>query len=139
VIRFRAEAAAAVREHARRIYAEECCGVLYGRSEGADKRVEAVVELPNSRDGERHRRFLITAEDYRRAEAEAGRLRLELLGFYHSHPDHPARPSDYDREHALPNFSYVILSVAAGRPADLRSYVLREDRSGFLDEELQEV
>ena len=126
----------AMKEHARRTYNEECCGVLFGRSEDASKWVEAVEPLSNARDGERHRRFVITAADYRRAEAEADTQGMELLGFYHSHPDHPARPSAYDLEHAWPSFSYVIISVHEGDAVDVRSYVLKEDRSTFLEEAL---
>ena len=128
-----------IRAHARQTYNEECCGVIFGREKGADRMVEAVTPLSNSRDGERHRRFLISPADYRRAEAEAGARALALVGFYHSHPDHPARPSAYDREQAWPFFSYVIVSVKEGIPTEICSFVLNEDRSEFLEEELKEV
>jgi proteasome lid subunit RPN8/RPN11 len=80
---------------------------------------------------------VVTASDYRRAEADASRSGLTLLGFYHSHPDHPAYPSAYDLEHAFPFFSYVILAVEGGEPKDMRSFVLSEDRSEFLEESLE--
>ncbi|MCI0408068.1 MAG: M67 family metallopeptidase [Acidobacteria bacterium] len=128
-----------IRAHARQTYNEECCGVLFGREQGAERIVEAVTPLSNSRDGERHRRFLITPADYRRAEAEAGTRSIALVGFYHSHPDHPARPSAYDLEHAWPFFSYVIVSVKEGIPTEICSFVLKEDRSEFLREEVKEV
>jgi proteasome lid subunit RPN8/RPN11 len=80
---------------------------------------------------------VVTASDYRRAEAEASRSGLSLLGFYHSHPDHPAYPSPYDLEHAFPFFSYVILAVERGEPKEMRSFVLSEDRSQFLEETLE--
>lgn len=126
-----------IRRHGRESYAEEACGVLYGRSSASGKVVEVVEPLANSRDGERHRRFLITPADYRRAEERAVRDGLDLLGFYHSHPDHPALPSDYDRDHALPFFSYVIISVRERAPGEVRSFVLAEDRSAFDEERLQ--
>lgn len=139
MIRIAEALASQIRAHAREAYTEECCGVLFGRENGAEKVVEAVTPLSNSRDGERHRRFLITPADYRRAEAEASRRALTLVGFYHSHPDHPARPSAYDLEHAWPSFSYVIVSVQAGNPTEIRSFVMKDDRSEFVEEQVQEV
>lgn len=127
----------AIRRHAQEAYGEECCGVLFGRREGPRAEVEAVSPLPNSRDGERHRRFFITAADYRRAEAEAEGRRLELLGFYHSHPDHPSRPSAFDLEHAWPWFSYVIVSVGKDGAREARSFVMKADRSAFVEEQLE--
>ena len=82
------------------------------------------------------RRFLVTPKDYREAERRAGEVGGELLGFYHSHPDHPARPSQYDLDHAWPFFSYVIVSVREGVSGDMTSWRLREDRSGFDQEDL---
>ena len=129
----------AIRGHGRDSYNDEACGVLFGDHAGEDKDVQHVEPLPNSRDGERHRRFLITPTDYQRAESAASARGLTLLGFYHSHPDHPALPSGYDLEHAFPFFSYVIVSVQKGEPTEIRSYVMREDRSAFDAEELQAV
>jgi len=129
----------AIRLHGRQSYRDEACGVLYGRASADGKRVLRAAPMVNSREDERHRRFVVTASDYRRAEAEASRSGLTLLGFYHSHPDHPAYPSLYDLEHAFPFFSYVILAVESGEPKDMRSFVLSEDRSEFLEEPLQPV
>ena len=100
----------AIRRHGEETYPHECCGALVGR----DGRVEAAVALPNTTDEGPRRRFLVRPSDYRLAEQRAGELGGELLGFYHSHPDHPARPSQYDLDHAWPTFAYVIVSVAAG-------------------------
>jgi proteasome lid subunit RPN8/RPN11 len=125
-----AEAAAAIRAHAAQAYPHECCGALIGRG----GTVHLVLPLPNeTREGPR-RRFLVGPQDYRAAEAEASRAGLALLGFYHSHPDHPARPSQYDLDHAWPTFSYVIVSVAGGEPREVRSWRLAGDRSGFIEE-----
>ena len=85
------------------------------------------------------RRFLVSPEDYRQSEAYARRVGADLLGFYHSHPDHPAEPSQYDLDHAWPNFSYVIVSVQAGQPGDVRSWRLSADRSSFVEETDREV
>ena len=128
-----------IRAHGRESYNDEACGVLFGNQAEEYKEVKHVVALPNSRDGERHRRFLITPKDYQRAESEASVRGLTLLGFYHSHPDHPALPSGYDLEHAFPFFSYVIVSVQKGEPTEVRSFVMKEDRSAFDAEELQAV
>ena len=131
------EAVEAIRLHGRQSYRDEACGVLYGDMAADGKHVLRAAPMVNASEDERHRRFVVTASDYRRAEAEASRSGLTLLGFYHSHPDHPAYPSAYDLEHAFPFFSYVILAVEGGEPKDMRSFVLSEDRSEFLEESLE--
>ena len=120
-------AAGEINRHGAETYPHECCGALLGR--GAS--VDAVLPLPNTTDEGPRRRFLVRPQDYRAAEAGASARGLELLGFYHSHPDHPARPSDYDLAHAWPTFAYVIVSVVAGVPGDVTCWRLREDRSTF--------
>ena len=142
MIRFPERLLETIRGHGRESYRDEACGVMFGRQESPDmniKDVQDVQPLANSRDGERHRRFLVTPKDYQRAEAEASARGLTLLGFYHSHPDHPAFPSGYDLAHAFPFFSYVIVSVQKGEPTEVRSFVMKEDRSEFDAEELQTV
>jgi proteasome lid subunit RPN8/RPN11 len=124
--------AQAIRQHGTETYPNECCGALFGR----DGAVAATFALPNTTEEGPRRRFLVRPQDYREAERRATELGLELLGFYHSHPDHPARPSQYDLDHAWPVFSYVIVSVRAGVPQDMTSWVLRDDRSGFDPEDL---
>ena len=126
----------AIRRHAESTYPEECCGVLLGRVERENRCVEAALPLPNGRREARTRRFSIGAAEYRAAEAAAEGRGLVLLGFYHSHPDHPARPSQYDLEHALPWHSYVIVAVAAGRADDCTSWILSADRAAFEPEEV---
>jgi proteasome lid subunit RPN8/RPN11 len=125
----------AIRRHAAAAYPYECCGALIGT--GSEGDLVAVVEataLDNVTSEGPRRRFRVSPADYRLSEARARELGAELLGFYHSHPDHPALPSQYDLEHAWPNFSYVIVAVAAGQPGDLRSWRLRPDRSAFEEE-----
>ena len=131
------DVSAAIRRHGQDSYGDEACGVIYGTCQNGSKVVLAVDPLANARDGERHRRFLITPHDYLRAEEGASSRGMELLGFYHSHPNHPAYPSDYDLEHAWPVFSYVIVSVRDGEPKEMRSFVLESDRSRFTEEEIQ--
>ena len=117
----------AIHAHGRETYPNECCGALIGR----DSAVVETLALPNMTEEGPRRRFLVRPDDYRAAEARAAETQQQLLGFYHSHPDHPARPSQYDLDHAWPFFSYVIVSVVKGEPADLTSWRLREDRSQF--------
>lgn len=134
MIRLPETAIEAIRQHGRESYQDEACGAMYGHIDGETKDVVRVAALENERDAERHRRFVVTADAYRRVEAEAVRSGLALVGFYHSHPDHPAYPSAYDLEHAFPFFSYVILSVENREPKTMRSFVLADDRKEFLEE-----
>ena len=127
----------AIRRHGRESYRDEACGAMYGRIEPDARSVVRVAPLVNARDSDRHHRFVVTPAAYRRAEAEATRTGLTLLGFYHSHPDHPAYPSAYDLEHAFPFFSYVIVSVENAQPKNIRSFVLADDRKEFLEEILE--
>ena len=113
-------------------YPHECCGALIADGEVI---VEAFA-LPNTTGGEPRRRFLIGPADYRLAESRACERGGTLVGFYHSHPDHPARPSQHDLEHAWPNMTYVIVSVANGVPGDITAWHLRDDRSAFDQGEL---
>jgi proteasome lid subunit RPN8/RPN11 len=116
-----------IRRHGEAAYPHECCGALVGR----DGHVAAAVALPNTTEEGPRRRFLVRPSDYRLAEERAGELGGELLGFYHSHPDHPARPSQYDLDHAWPTFAYVIVSVMSGGARDITVWWLKDDRSTF--------
>ena len=122
-----AEAEAEIRRHGTETYPNECCGALIASG-------EAIVEafpLPNTTADGPRRRFLIGPDDYRLAEKRARERGGTLAGFYHSHPDHPARPSETDLAQAWPNLTYILVAVRAGQPEDLRFWRLREDRSGF--------
>ena len=119
--------AAAIRHHGQETFPHECCGALVGIGD----RVIAAVALPNTTEEGPRRRFLVRPSDYRMAEKQAAELGGELLGFYHSHPDHPARPSQFDLDHAWPNFAYVIVSVMSGTSRDMTVWFLQEDRSRF--------
>jgi proteasome lid subunit RPN8/RPN11 len=122
----------AIRRHGEETYPHECCGALVGRG----GRVTAIVPLPNTTEEGPRRRFLVRPSDYRLAESRASGLGAELLGFYHSHPDHPARPSQFDLDHAWPTFGYVIVAVAAGQSGDMTVWWLKDDRSSFEEGEL---
>lgn len=124
--------ASAIETHGQEAFPHECCGALLGR----DGRVDALFALPNTTEEGPRRRFLVRPSDYQSAEREAARRGIELLGFYHSHPDHPARPSQYDLDHAWPFFSYVIVSIMGGEAAAMTSWLLQDDRSAFDEQSL---
>ncbi len=117
-----------IRRHAAEAYPFECCGALLGDS----LEVSDVLELPNTTDGEPRRRFLVAPSDYLGAEREASRRGMQLLGFYHSHPDHPARPSQYDLDHAWPVFVYVIVAVEQRVPREMTAWRLSDTGKEFL-------
>ncbi len=118
-------------------YPDEGAGFLLGKDD-KPRRVTAILPLPNAReDGARRTRYLITPRDMLHAEQEADRLGLDVVGVFHSHPDHPNRPSEFDREWALPWFSYLITSVESGAAVESRCWRLQEDRSAFVEEPIQ--
>ena len=124
-----------IHAHGENAYPEEGAGFLLGSADGELRQVIAILGLSNAReDTARHNRYLLTAQDYLRGEQEGERLGLDVLGVFHSHPDHPNRPSEYDREWAMPWFSYLITSVQAGRSAESRAWRLVEDRTEFVEE-----
>jgi proteasome lid subunit RPN8/RPN11 len=126
-----------IRRHGQGAYPEECCGLLIGLAGPAAKRVVALRRAANARENSRHNRYEIAPGELLEAEKAALASGLDIIGFYHSHPDHPSRPSVFDREHAIPWYSYVILSVTSGAPAELTSWTLRKDRSGFDEETIE--
>lgn len=125
---------AAIFEHAERAFPDECCGAIFGHADGDAREIVELREMENTWDpSERRRRFLITPEEYMRVEREADDLGLSLIGFYHSHPNAEARPSDFDREHAWPWFAYPIVEVRDGEAAGMRVWQLQDDRSGYAE------
>ena len=127
-----------IREHGVRDYPYECCGLLLGRYGDSGKTVRETYPISNAREESAKRnRFLITPEELMRGERYAREHDLEVVGFYHSHPDSPAVPSQYDLEHAWPTYSYIIVSTSAERANDLFSWEQEPDRSRFNQEEIQ--
>ena len=126
-------------QHAAMSYPDECCGVLIGRALGGSTVVEHLLSASNERNDSRHNRYLINPETVLAAHKEARALGLDVVGYYHSHPDHPARPSEFDREHAWPGVSYLIVSVEKGNVADSRSWRLADDREKFDEEKIEEA
>jgi proteasome lid subunit RPN8/RPN11 len=126
-----------IRAHGRSTYPEECCGLLLGEADGTAKSVRDLRAMRNTREDSPKNRYLIDPRELLEAEREARARKLDIVGVYHSHPDHPARPSEFDREHAFPWYSYIVVRVASGEPGELTSWVLLDDRSAFDAEEIE--
>ena len=125
-------------------YPNECCGIIYGKDSneltGSKRIVSRLEPVDNSFEaGEQYHRFSITPETLMRAEKESAKRGELVLGFYHSHPDHPARPSEYDRTHAWPFYSYVIVSIAKGEAVDMTSWMLNEQTETFSRQDIIET
>jgi proteasome lid subunit RPN8/RPN11 len=116
-----------IRRHGEAAYPAECCGAMLGRVEGAAKEVVRLSPAVNRRTDDPHR-YLIAPDDLRQLEREVREAGQEIVGYYHSHPDHPARPSAFDAEHAWPWYSYLIVRIDRGRGADMASWVLEDER-----------
>ena len=120
-----------IHAHGVEAYPHECCGALLGRDADASREVVDLLPLANRRNDSPRNRFELAPDDVRLAEKTARAQRLELLGWYHSHPDAPARPSEFDREHAWPWYSYIIVSVEKSEARDMTSWRLQDDRSAY--------
>lgn len=134
-----AELYAHITAHLQAAYPNEGAGILIGSPSADGKVVKNVLPFTNTfESGEQYHRYLINAKDMLAGELEAERLSLDVVGIFHSHPDHPAQASEYDREYALPWYSYLIVSVQNGRAAYSQSWLLTDDRRKF-DEEKVEI
>ena len=124
-----------IRRHGEAAYPAECCGAMVGRVEGAAKEVLRLSPAVNRRTDDPHR-YLIAPDDLRQLEREVREAGREIVGYYHSHPDHPARPSAFDAEHAWPWYSYLIVRIDRGRGVDMASWVLDDERPIMYPESL---
>ena len=126
-----------IQDHAEKAYPDEGAGFLLGFDQGINRQVTLIMPLLNKREGKaRRNRYLINPNDMLKAEQLAESCGLEVVGIFHSHPDHPNQPSEFDREWALPWFSYVITNVYDGRAKSSCSWRLKENRTGFEEEEI---
>ena len=133
------ELLAVIAKDARDKYPEECCGVLLGTMcSDSVRQVLQVIPVKNTNEDHRERMYLISSERIRDIEIHATQIGFEVLGFYHSHPDHKGEPSDFDRKAAWPWYSYIIVPVWAGKPSTIRSWRLTDDRSRFNEEQIIE-
>jgi proteasome lid subunit RPN8/RPN11 len=139
-----------IRVHGAETYPHECCGALLGRDSGVvserdrgknllapAREILQLFPLVNRRDDSPRNRFSVTPQDVLEAEKAARAQGLEVVGWYHSHPDHQARPSEYDLDHAWPWYSYIIVSVQNGAPQDMTSWRLNDDRAEFSPEGIE--
>jgi proteasome lid subunit RPN8/RPN11 len=138
------ELAGKIRAHGEETYPHECCGALLGHDADFSaqpkkpaREIVGLFPLINRRDDSPRNRFSVTSEDVRDAEKSALSQGLDVVGWYHSHPDHPARPSEYDREHAWPWYSYIIVSVQNGAAQEMTSWRLNDDRVEFAPEGIE--
>jgi len=137
VLKIREDLARRIQSHGVETYPHECCGALLGRDAENSREVLDLLPLENRRNDSPRNRFEVTPEDVRLAENTARAKQLDLIGWYHSHPDAPARPSEFDREHAWPWYSYIIVSIQARAPQDTKSWRLRDDRSAYDPEAIE--
>lgn len=130
------EAKETMQHHAIEIFPDECCGFLYGTENDKERIIELAIPVNNVKDGDKKRRFEISAIDYMKAEQYALQKNTALLGVYHSHPQHPAIASEHDLKQAMPYFSYIILSVIDKKIDDIKSWKLNEENKQFQEEEI---
>jgi len=125
-----------IRQHGEDTYPEECCGFLLGTAD-EDNQATALHQVPNRQEDRRTHRYTITPADYRNADEAARAKGLDIVGMYHSHPDHPAQPSATDlAEATFPGYTYIVVSVTSGTATDLTAWTLAPDRSAFLKESI---
>ncbi len=127
-----------IEAHGERTFPHECGGMIIGHfSKDGQKSVVELLPMENAMDAsEQHNRVLILPKDVLRAERYARSQKLDVIGYYHSHPDHPAIPSQFDLDHALPVWTYIIVSVENGKAVDIRTWEMENDRSKFNEEEI---
>jgi len=128
-----------IHAHGVETYPHECCGALLGSDGEGSREVVDLLPLANRRNDSPRNRFELTPDDVRLAEKKAAEKQLELIGWYHSHPDALAQPSAFDRDHAWPWYSYIIVSVQQGVPCDTTSWRLHDDRAGYDPEPIETV
>jgi proteasome lid subunit RPN8/RPN11 len=130
------EVAEKIRQHGIETYPHECCGALLGREAeaGGPRDIVDLFPLVNRREDSPRNRFSVEPRDVLEADRAAQARGLDVIGWYHSHPDHPARPSEFDREHAWPWYTYIIVSVNQRVPQEMTSWRLDEDRAAYTQE-----
>ena len=139
ILKIRDDLVQRIQEHGMETYPHECCGALLGVDGESSREAFDLLPLANRRNDSPRNRFELSPEDVLLAEKSARERNLELLGWYHSHPDAPARPSEFDREHAWPWYSYIIVSVRNGEPREMNSWRLRDDRSAYDSEAIERI
>ena len=127
-----------IHAHGEAAYPAEGAGFMLGNVNGDLRLVTAILKLSNAREeSAQHNRYLLTPQDVLHSEQEAAQRGLDVIGVFHSHPDHPNQPSEFDREWAMPWFSYIITNVNNGKAVKSRSWRLADDRTAFVEETIQ--
>jgi proteasome lid subunit RPN8/RPN11 len=134
-IKISSEALQVMYEDSKSAFPNECCGFLYG-NENEERLIDLAIPVVNSKEGDQRRRFEISPFDYMKAEQFAIENDTQLLGVYHSHPNHPAIASETDLSKAMPYFSYVIVSIYDGEIKDVKSWKLKDEERTFEEEEV---
>ena len=135
-VRISAVALRLIAAHAAAAYPEECCGILLGRENSDGRIVRDAIAVSNERADERTHRYVIEADTIRHAEATAQQQGLDIVGFYHSHPDHPAEPSTFDRDHSWPWYTYIIVPSRRDGAGTARAWRLQDDRAAYDEQQL---
>ncbi len=135
IIKLTREVEEAIRIHGEEAFPNECCGFLFGNEKNG-RLIDLSSRVENSKEGDQRRRFEISPFDYMKAEQFALENDTQLLGIYHSHPNHPAIASVHDLAKAMPFFSYVIVSIMEGKYADVKSWKLYDEKREFYEEEV---
>jgi len=126
-----------IEAHCEATYPNEGAGFILGRVEGETVTISTLMPLDNKWEAdEQYHRFVLDTQDFLKAEMAAAKQGVDLVGVFHSHPDHPSRPSEFDRDHALPNFAYLITSVQQGKAATTQAWRLTEERDKFSEDVL---
>ncbi len=128
---------AEIKEHGVRDFPHECCGVILGDFENGAKIVRELRPLSNVHEDGHERRYLVSPDEMLALMQEERRTKRKILGFYHSHPNHPSYPSDYDRDWASPWYTYIIISILDGKPDLMTAWLLQDDRDAFIPDEIQ--
>ena|SRR5688572_784855 len=136
IVRIAAATLHDIAAHAAAAYPEECCGVLLGVDAGDERVISSAIAVQNERADERTRRYVIEADTILLAEATARELGVEIVGFYHSHPDHPAEPSTFDRDHSWPWYTYIIVPSRRDGAGTARAWRLQDDRAAFDEQQI---
>lgn len=126
-----------IKQIAQKTYPHECCGVMVGSIENGVKTVTELIPAENQRTDSPANRYLITPDLLNELEKKLKGTDRAIVGFFHSHPDVPARPSTYDQDHAWPWYSYLIVSVNRGQAGEIHNWKLRDDRSAFDAEKME--
>ena len=137
MIRLKSTDVEEIKQIAQKTYPHECCGVMVGSVENGVKTVTELIPAENQRTDSPANRYLITPDLLNELEKKLKGTDRAIVGFFHSHPDVPARPSTYDQDHAWPWYSYVIVSVNRGQAGEIHNWKLRDDRSAFDAEKME--